>query len=95
MSRGHRVPPVLDPAAVNIGATTMGYASALLSAAASMFRRTRNRSRSSATALLAQRPHSSIGNAVYNKHDGVIIVVDNFYSSATAARTFSPRALAM
>ena len=29
---------------------------------------------------------SSIGNAVYNKHDGVIIVVDNFYSSATGGQ---------
>ena len=29
---------------------------------------------------------SSIGNAVYNKHDGVIMVVDNFYSSATGGQ---------
>ncbi|OYY06825.1 MAG: hypothetical protein B7Y70_15965 [Rhizobiales bacterium 35-68-8] len=29
---------------------------------------------------------SSIGNAVYNKHDGVIIVIDNFYSSATGGQ---------
>ena len=29
---------------------------------------------------------SSIGNAVYNKHDGVIMIVDNFYSSATGGQ---------
>ena len=29
---------------------------------------------------------SSIGNAVYNKHDGVIMVVDNFYSAATGGQ---------
>lgn len=29
---------------------------------------------------------SSIGNAVYNKHDGIIVVVDNFYSSATGGQ---------
>ncbi len=29
---------------------------------------------------------TSVGNAVYNKHDGVIMVVDNFYSSATGGQ---------
>ena len=29
---------------------------------------------------------SSIGNAVYNKQDGVIMVVDNFYSAATGGQ---------
>ena len=29
---------------------------------------------------------SSIANAVYNKHDGVTIVVDNFYSAATGGQ---------
>ena len=29
---------------------------------------------------------SSIGNAVYNQHDGVVIIVDNFYSSATGGQ---------
>ena len=29
---------------------------------------------------------SSIGNAVYNKSDGVIVVVDNFYSAATGGQ---------
>ena len=30
---------------------------------------------------------SSIGNAVFNKHDGVTLIVDNFYSAATGGRT--------
>jgi indolepyruvate ferredoxin oxidoreductase alpha subunit len=29
---------------------------------------------------------TSIGNAVYNKHDGVIVVVDNYYASATGGQ---------
>lgn len=29
---------------------------------------------------------SGIGNAVYNKHDGVFLIVDNFYSSATGGQ---------
>jgi indolepyruvate ferredoxin oxidoreductase, alpha subunit len=29
---------------------------------------------------------TSVGNAVFNKHDGVILVVDNFYSAATGGQ---------
>src|SRR5690606_38465355 len=29
---------------------------------------------------------SGIGNAVFNKHDGVFVIVDNFYSSATGGQ---------
>src|SRR5690606_23035315 len=29
---------------------------------------------------------SSIGNAVYNKSDGVIVIIDNFYSAATGGQ---------
>ena len=29
---------------------------------------------------------SSVGNAVFNKQDGVILVVDNFYSAATGGQ---------
>ncbi len=71
----------------NIGATTMGYG--LGPASASAF-----------NVKAAKRPislmgdggfwhnglSSSIGNAVYNQHDGVIVVVDNFYSSATGGQ---------
>ena len=36
--------------------------------------------------LLAQRPLPGIGNAVFNKQDGVILVVDNYYSAATGGQ---------
>jgi indolepyruvate ferredoxin oxidoreductase alpha subunit len=29
---------------------------------------------------------TSVGNAVYNKHDGVIVIVDNYYASATGGQ---------
>jgi indolepyruvate ferredoxin oxidoreductase alpha subunit len=71
----------------NIGATTMGYG--LGPAAASAF-----------NVKAAKRPISvmgdggfwhnglatSIGNAVYNRHDGVILLVDNFYAAATGGQ---------
>ncbi|HEV7370799.1 indolepyruvate ferredoxin oxidoreductase subunit alpha [Arenibaculum sp.] len=71
----------------NIGATTMGYG--LGPASASAF-----------NVEAAKRPISimgdggfwhnglstSVGNAVYNKHDGVILIVDNHYSAATGGQ---------
>ncbi len=71
----------------NIGATTMGYG--LGPASSSAF-----------NVKAGKRPisvmgdggfwhnglSSGIGNAVYNKHDGVIMVVDNFYSAATGGQ---------
>jgi indolepyruvate ferredoxin oxidoreductase, alpha subunit len=71
----------------NIGATTMGYG--LGPASASAF-----------NVKAGKRPiammgdggfwhnglTSGIGNAVFNKHDGVVIVVDNYYSSATGGQ---------
>ena len=37
---------------------------------------------------------TSVGNAVYNKHDGVMLIVDNFYSAATGGQDIpSSRAL--
>ena len=37
---------------------------------------------------------SSIGNAVFNKHDGVTLIVDNYYSAATGGQDIlSSRAL--
>jgi indolepyruvate ferredoxin oxidoreductase alpha subunit len=71
----------------NIGATTMGYG--LGPAAASAF-----------NVKAAKRPISvmgdggfwhnglatSIGNAVYNRHDDVILLVDNFYAAATGGQ---------
>jgi indolepyruvate ferredoxin oxidoreductase alpha subunit len=71
----------------NIGATTMGYG--LGPASSSAF-----------NVKASKRPISvvgdggfwhnglstSVGNAVYNKQDGVIVVVDNFYSAATGGQ---------
>jgi indolepyruvate ferredoxin oxidoreductase alpha subunit len=71
----------------NIGATTMGYG--LGPASSSAF-----------NVKAAKRPISLVGdggfwhnglstsvaNAVYNKQDGVIVVVDNFYSAATGGQ---------
>jgi indolepyruvate ferredoxin oxidoreductase alpha subunit len=71
----------------NIGATTMGYG--LGPASASAF-----------NVKAGKRPiamigdggfwhnglASGIGNAVFNQHDGVIMVVDNYYSSATGGQ---------
>ena len=71
----------------NIGATTMGYG--LGPASASAF-----------SVKADKRPISIIGdggfwhnglasgfgNAVFNKHDGVILVVDNYYSAATGGQ---------
>jgi indolepyruvate ferredoxin oxidoreductase alpha subunit len=79
----------------NIGATTMGYG--LGPASSSAF-----------NVKAGKRPisilgdggfwhnglNSSVANAVYNKHDGVIMVVDNFYSAATGGQDLmSSRAL--
>ncbi len=71
----------------NLGATTMGYGLGASSAAAF-------------NVPAAKRPisimgdggfwhnglSSGIGNAVFNKYDGVIVIVDNFYSSATGGQ---------
>ena len=84
----------------NIGATTMGYG--LGPASASAF-----------NVPAGKRPisvmgdggfwhnglTSSVGNAVFNKQDGVILIVDNFYSAATggqdilSSRADNPRRL--
>ena len=84
----------------NLGATTMGYG--LGPASASAF-----------NVPAAKRPISimgdggfwhnglatSVGNAVFNKQDGVIMVVDNYYSAATggqdllSSRASNPRRL--
>ena len=65
----------------NIGATTMGYG--LGPASASAFNVKADK-RSIAVMGDGGFWHngltSGIGNAVFNKHDGVILIVDNFYS---------------
>ena len=72
----------------NIGATTMGYG--LGSAAASALNGSGAMSRPIAVMGDGGFWHnglsSGITNAVFNKHDGVTIVVDNFYSAATGGQ---------
>ncbi|MDF2808971.1 MAG: indolepyruvate ferredoxin oxidoreductase [Microvirga sp.] len=71
----------------NIGATTMGYG--LGPASASAFNVKADK-RSIAVMGDGGFWHNglstSIGNAVYNKQDGVILIVDNYYSAATGGQ---------
>ena len=71
----------------NIGASTMGYG--LGPASASAFNvpaKKRPISMMGDGGFWHNGLNSSIGNAVYNKHDGVTIIVDNFYSAATGGQ---------
>ena len=79
----------------NIGGSTMGYG--LGPASASAFNVDAEK-RSIAVMGDGGFWHNglstSVGNAVYNKHNGVIMVVDNYYSSATGGQDIlSSRAL--
>jgi indolepyruvate ferredoxin oxidoreductase alpha subunit len=79
----------------NIGATTMGYG--LGPASASAFNVKADK-RSIAVMGDGGFWHnglaSSVGNAVFNKQDGVILIVDNYYSAATGGQDImSSRAL--
>jgi indolepyruvate ferredoxin oxidoreductase alpha subunit len=71
----------------NIGGTTMGYG--LGPASASAFNVEAGKR---AIAVMGDGGFwhnglaSSVGNAVFNKQDGVILVVDNFYSAATGGQ---------
>ena len=84
----------------NIGATTMGYG--LGPASASAFNvpaKKRPISVMGDGGFWHNGLTSSVGNAVFNKQDGVILVVDNFYSAATggqdilSSRADNPRRL--
>ena len=71
----------------NIGATTMGYG--LGPAAASAFNVKADKRVISVMGdggFWHNGLASSVGNAVFNKHDGVMLIVDNFYSSATGGQ---------
>jgi indolepyruvate ferredoxin oxidoreductase alpha subunit len=76
---------VLPP--FNIGATTMGYGLGPASASAFNVPAAKR-----SIAMIGDGGFwhngltSGIGNAVFNKHNGVTIVVDNFYSSATGGQ---------
>ena len=71
----------------NIGATTMGYGLGPASAAAFNVP-----AKKKSIAIMGDGGFwhngltSGIGNAVFNKHDGVIMIVDNFYSAATGGQ---------
>ncbi|RGP35921.1 indolepyruvate ferredoxin oxidoreductase subunit alpha [Pseudotabrizicola alkalilacus] len=71
----------------NIGATTMGYGLGAASASAFNVKADKR-----SIAIMGDGGFwhngltSGIGNAVFNKHDGVFLIVDNFYSSATGGQ---------
>ncbi len=79
----------------NIGGTTMGYG--LGPASASAFNVESDKRSISVMGdggFWHNGLASSVGNAVFNKQDGVILVVDNFYSAATGGQDImSSRAL--
>jgi indolepyruvate ferredoxin oxidoreductase, alpha subunit len=79
----------------NIGATTMGYG--LGPASASAFNVPAGKRSISVLGdggFWHNGLASSIGNAVFNKHDGVTLIVDNYYSAATGGQDIpSSRAL--
>ncbi len=79
----------------NIGATTMGYGLGPASASAfNVAAEKRVISVMGDGGFWHNGLASSIGNAVFNKHDGVILVVDNYYSAATGGQDIlSSRAL--
>jgi indolepyruvate ferredoxin oxidoreductase alpha subunit len=71
----------------NIGATTMGYG--LGPAAASAFNVKAGKRVISVMGdggFWHNGLASSVGNAVFNRHDGVMLIVDNFYSAATGGQ---------
>jgi indolepyruvate ferredoxin oxidoreductase alpha subunit len=71
----------------NIGATTMGYGLGASSAAALQVK-----ARKRALAIMGDGGFwhnglaSGIANAVFNKHDGAVLIVDNHYSAATGGQ---------
>jgi indolepyruvate ferredoxin oxidoreductase alpha subunit len=71
----------------NIGTTTMGYGLGPASAAAfNVPAGKKSISMIGDGGFWHNGLTTSIGNAVYNKHDGVIVVVDNYYASATGGQ---------
>lgn len=72
----------------NIGATTMGYGLGPASAAAFNDKAAGRRSISflGDGGFWHNGLTSSIGNAVFNDNDGVIVIVDNYYSAATGGQ---------
>jgi indolepyruvate ferredoxin oxidoreductase, alpha subunit len=79
----------------NIGATTMGYGLGPASASAfNVEASKRSISVMGDGGFWHNGLATSVGNAVFNKQDGVILVVDNYYSAATGGQDIlSSRAL--
>ncbi len=79
----------------NIGGTTMGYGLGPASASAfNVDAKKRSISVMGDGGFWHNGLTTSVGNAVFNKQDGVTIIVDNFYSSATGGQDIlSSRAL--
>lgn len=79
----------------NLGGTTMGYG--LGPASASAFNVEADKRSISVMGdggFWHNGLATSVGNAVFNKHDGVILIVDNYYSAATGGQDImSSRAL--
>jgi indolepyruvate ferredoxin oxidoreductase alpha subunit len=71
-----------------IGATTMGYGLGPASASAFNDKKAKRRSISflGDGGFWHNGLTSSIGNAVFNDNDGVIVIVDNYYSAATGGQ---------
>ncbi|MEM8812794.1 MAG: indolepyruvate ferredoxin oxidoreductase subunit alpha, partial [Pseudomonadota bacterium] len=72
----------------NLGATTMGYGLGPASASAFNAKDAKRRSISfiGDGGFWHNGLTSSVGNAVFNDNDGVIVVVDNYYSAATGGQ---------
>ncbi len=71
----------------NIGATTMGYGlGAASSAAFNVKGARRSISIMGDGGFWHNGLTSGIGHAVFNKHDGVFLIIDNYYSSATGGQ---------
>ncbi|QFT61181.1 indolepyruvate ferredoxin oxidoreductase (plasmid) [Sulfitobacter sp. THAF37] len=71
----------------NLGATTMGFGLGPASSAAFNVKGAkRSISIMGDGGFWHNGLTSGIGNAVFNKHDGVFVIVDNFYSSATGGQ---------
>ncbi len=71
----------------NLGATTMGYGLGASSAAAfNVPSSKRSISIMGDGGFWHNGLASGVGNAVFNKYDGVIIIIDNFYAAATGGQ---------
>ena len=71
----------------NLGATTMGYGLGASSAAAFQVKaKKRSISVMGDGGFWHNGLLNGVGNAVFNKHDGVVVLVDNHYSAATGGQ---------